>query len=310
MKFQFEAIGTHWQIDINQKLSDSALGTIYKKIKDRIYIFDKNYSRFRDDSIVTKMSRESGEFVLPSDADEMISVYKKMYDITGGLVTPLIGQVLVDAGYDAKYSLKPKPLSKPLGWEKVLKWENPKLTLKQPALLDFGACGKGYLVDIVSEILEEAGVKSYCVDAGGDMRHHHFLGVQRSKKHLAVKPPSKPPSNLDTECLKVGLENPNNKEEVIGVVHLKNQSLCGSSGNRRAWANFHHIINPETLSSPRHISAVWVIADKTITADILTTALFFVPPEILLKHFNFEYLILYPDFSIKKSSGFEAETFS
>lgn len=297
-KFEFEAIGTKWKIDIGEEMSSQKAEGLIKSIKHRIDIFDKNYSRFREDSLVIEMSQKSGEYILPSDADQMISLYKKIYDITGGLVTPLIGQAISDAGYDAKYSLKPKPMKKPPKWEKVLKWENPKLTLTEPALLDFGACGKGYLVDIVSEILEDNGVQSYCVDAGGDMRHHH----------LAV-PPSEQVGEQGESLLKVGLENPLDTTEVVGVVNLKNQSLCGSSGNRRVWANFHHIINPETLSSPRDILAVWVTADKTITADILTTALFFISPETLLKHFDFQYLLIYPDFSIKKSDGFEVRLF-
>ena len=288
-KFEFEAIGTRWQIDIEDKLSKNEELVLLKRIKDRINIFDLDYSRFRNDSLVMKMSRESGEFTLPEDADKMISLYKKMFDVTEGVVTPLIGQVLVDAGYDAKYSLEQKkPLEKPLSWETVLDWKNPKLIIKSPALLDFGAGGKGYLVDIVSKIIEENGVSSYCVDAGGDMRHR----------------------SAQSEGLRVGLENPQDTTEVIGVVKVSNQSLCGSAGNRRIWGDFHHIINPQTLSSPREISAVWVTASDTITADILTTGLFFVSPETLLKHFEFEYLILYPDSSIKKSDGFDVELFT
>lgn len=293
MKFEFEAIGTHWQIDINEEISEEKSRELLLKIKSRIDIFDKDYSRFRADSLVTKMSHNSGEFIFPTDADQMISLYKKVYNITDGLVTPLIGQVLSDAGYDAKYSLVPKALSRPDSWDDILNWQNPKLILKKPALLDFGACGKGYLVDIVSEILEEGGVQSYCVDAGGDMRYRHLVTASPSQ-----------------EFLRVGLENPSDISEIIGVVNLKNQSLCGSSGNRRAWANFHHIINPKTLSSPRDISAVWVVAETTILADILTTALFFVSPEVLSDSFNFEYLIIYPDFSMKKSMGFNAEIFT
>ena len=237
---------------------------------------------------MTKISKEAGIFNLPDDADKMIYFYKKMYDVTRGLVTPLIGQVLVDAGYDAKYSLEQKPLSKPPAWDDVIEWEKPTLTLKKPALLDFGAGGKGYLVDIVSELLEENGIISYCVDAGGDMRH-------RSE---------------NKEVLRIGLENPNDITEVVGIVKILNQSLCGSAGNRRAWSNFHHIINPETLSSPLKISAVWAIADTTLLADLLTTGLFFVSPEILLKNFDFEYLIVYSDFSFKKSPGLEIDFFT
>ena len=288
IKYEFEAIGTHWAIDIQDDLSSEAEVVLLKKINDRIVKFDMDYSRFREDSLVTKMSKETGEFYLPEDADIMMTLYKKMYDVTSGLVTPLIGQVLSDAGYDAKYSLSPKHLTKPKTWDEVIKWENPNLTLNEPALLDFGASGKGYLVDIVSEVIENNGVTSYCVDAGGDMR-------QRSSKG---------------EKLKVGLEHPGDKTMVIGVAEVFNQSLCGSAGNRRKWRGFHHIINPETLSSPDNILAVWTMADTTILADILTTGLFFVSPETLLKHFSFEYLVIYSDYSMKKSDGFSAEIFT
>lgn len=286
MKLEFDAIGTKWLIDINQKVSEES--SLLGKIKNRIDIFDKDYSRFRADSLVTEMSRKAGEFTLPDDADKMISLYKKMYDVTDGLVTPLIGQVLVDAGYDAEYSLKQKLLTKPKSWDKVLSWQNPMLKLKEPVLLDFGAGGKGYLVDIISELLEENDIKSYCVDAGGDMRHQ----------------------SENDETLRVGLENPNDTTEVIGVVKVLNQSLCGSAGNRRSWGDFHHIINPETLSSPREISACWVIADTTLLSDLLTTGLFFTSPETLLKHFDFDYFILYPNHSVQKSESFQVEVFT
>ncbi len=287
-KFEFQAIGTLWQVDIVGPLSKDEEVVLLKKIKDRIDIFDKDYSRFREDSLVTKMSKESGSFSLPTDADKMISLYKRIFDITGGLVTPLIGQVISDAGYDAKYSLISKPLTSPLSWDEVMKWENPLLTLFSPVLLDFGAGGKGYLVDIVSEILEANGIKSYCVDAGGDMR-------QRSPDGVA---------------LKVGLEHPGDKTAVVAVANVLNQSICGSAGNRRAWGDFHHIINPKSLTSPRDILSVWVVAETTLLADLLTTGLFFVSPEILLQHFAFEYLIVYHDYSMKKSEGFDAEVFT
>ncbi len=285
IKYEFEAIGTHWIIDVNKELSSEEEVLLLRKIKGRIAEFDFAYSRFRDDSIVMQMGRKAGEYVLPKDADLMISLYKKMYDVTGGLVTPLIGNVLVDAGYDDKYS---KELRKPEAWEDVLEWNEPKLTMKKPAILDFGAGGKGYLVDIVGELLEENRVNSYCVDAGGDMRN-------RSSK---------------SESLKVGLEHPEDKESVVGVVSLKNESLCGSAGNRRRWANFHHVIDPETLTSPENILAVWVIAETTMLSDLLTTALFFTSPEVLQKHFDFEYLILRPDYKAEMSANFSADLYT
>jgi len=288
IKFEFEAIGTHWIIDISKELSSKEEALLLDKIKQRIDIFDKDYSRFRKDSLITQISQKSGEYKLPEDADKLLSIYKKVYDVTSGLVTPLIGQVLVDSGYDAEYSLISRNPVKPLKWNEVMEWQNPVLKIVKPELLDFGAGGKGYLVDIVSELLKKEGVTEYCVDAGGDM-------CQRSEK---------------LESLKVGLEHPEDKESVIGTIEIKNQSLCGSAGNRRKWAGYNHVINPETLSSPKDILAVWTVAEDTLTADILTTGLYFVSPETLLKHFKFDYLILRPDYSIEKSLGFDAELYT
>lgn len=287
-QFQFEAIGTHWHIEIAETLAPSERERLLSAIRERIDVFDKNYSRFRADSLVTDMSRRAGTFELPPDAEPIMSLYHRLYELTHGAVTPLIGQVLVDAGYDADYTLQTREMHVPPGWDEVMEWSAPMLTLKRPALLDFGAAGKGYLIDIVAGVMADFGVRSFCIDAGGDIR-------QRSE---------------GGEPLRVGLEHPANAEQVIGVATILNQSICGSAGNRRTWGNFHHIINPHTLSSPRDILAVWVVAETTLRADALATCLFFVPPNDLEDAFDFEYLLIRPDYSIEKSADFPAELFT
>lgn len=299
--FTFDAIGTHWVIDIEDSLSKEKEHILKNDIDERIRVFDMAYSRFREDSIVTAISRAPGRYVLPDDAEKMFAMYRTMYDLTHGQMTPLIGQTLVDAGYDAAYTLvQHKTLERPITWDDAITYSHPFVDVRIPVLLDFGACGKGYLIDLVGEVIEKNGVNSYCVDAGGDMIY----------------------KNTQSKPLIVGLEHPDMprifKEgsgelvdgQVIGMVSILNQSLCGSAGNRRSWANFNHIINPETLSSPRHIKAVWTISCDTITADALTTALYFVSASVLKKHFDFEYLILNDDNSFDKSDGFIANIFT
>ncbi len=283
----FEAIGTHWQIDIFDPLAEDVQQRIIESIKARIDAFDRAYSRFRPDSLVTEMSLKAGEYTLPPDAEPLLDLYKELYDRLGGSFTPLIGQTLVEAGYDAVYSLEPKILSRLPTWEEALDYRYPKLALKRPAVLDFGAAGKGYLIDIVAQILYTEGVQSFCVDAGGDMFYAH-------------------PQN---KLLDVGLENPLDTTEVIGIATIANESICGSAGNRRTWKNFNHIINPFTQESPKNILAVWTIADTTLLADALSTCLFFVPGKTLTPHYDFEYVILYQDFSIEKSQYFPATFF-
>jgi thiamine biosynthesis lipoprotein len=288
MVFEFEAIGTHWKIEIEDDQSNADWSSVRERILKRIDIFDKHYSRFRNDSLVTEMSQRAGTYTLPTDAAPLFRLYHETYQITGGLVTPLIGQVLVDAGYDAHYSLKPGVLRRPPSWEEVLDFQPPEtLVLKQPALLDVGAFGKGYLVDIVAALLWDDGFRSFCVDAGGDML----------RRDAAQRP------------LRVGLEHPQDVSKAIGVATFTEGAFCGSAGNRRVWADFHHIINPKTLTSPRDIIAVWTMAKTTMLADAMATCLFFVPPEKLMKFYTFEYLVMYPDGSVKRSKGFPAELF-
>lgn len=285
MQFTFEAIGTKWVIDVYSKLEKEKSLDILVKIKARIDFFDVIYSRFREDSMVTQISRQAGNYSFPPDAELMMDLYFDLYKKTDGLVTPLIGNLISDAGYDAKYSLKQKKeLEEAPEWEDVIEYNHPILRVKKPVLLDFGAAGKGYLVDLVSKVIEENGCDEYCVDAGGDIFYKN------------------------KEILKVGLENPDNIEQVIGVCELKNESICGSAGHRRAWGDFTHIINPKTMTSPKEIKAVWVVAKTALLADALTTCLFFVEPEVL-KDYSFEYVILNADNTVKKSEGWRGEVF-
>ena len=102
---QFEAIGTHWQIDIPYDIDPQKREFLLEKITALIEDFDKTYSRFRPDSLITKMATKRGKYLLPKNAEKMFTFYKDLYELTDYSFTPLIGQVLVDAGYDAAYSL-------------------------------------------------------------------------------------------------------------------------------------------------------------------------------------------------------------
>ncbi len=276
---RFDAIGTAWQINSAQELSRD----IRQEISDRVEAFDQTYSRFRADSLVRQWASRTGEYQLPADGPVLLSFYKKLYDATDGLVTPMIGKTMEQAGYDAEYSLKPKELTAPPRWEDAVELVDAKLIVKQPVLLDFGAAGKGYLVDIISHLLYKNGLDQFCVNAGGDMCMRNLPQT-------------------------VGLEDPDDTSRVLGTLDITNGALCSSSGNRRQWDKFHHIINPVTLESPRHVKAVWVSAENAMLADGATTALFFVAPEVLLKTFAFEYAMIEGE-DLKYSGNFKAHFF-
>ena len=200
--FRFEAIGTQWVISIPLELSADASDELLAKVEKRIREYDHTYSRFRDDTLVSQMASSAGTYELPSDAAPLFELYKKVYDITRGKVTPLIGSVMEEAGYDKEYSLVPKTLHTPPVWDDVLSFNGNTLTIKRPALLDIGAAGKGHLIDLVGDVLKQSGQRSFTIDAGGDIMHNSEEGT----------------------LVQIGLENPNDITEVIGVVTLGNES--------------------------------------------------------------------------------------
>lgn len=285
---EFLATGTKWQVDFLDNIPLSELQKIETALKARAEEFEENYSRFRESSLVSKMSQAKGVYELPPDGKKLFDTYLELSKITNESFTPLVGRLLVDAGYDKELSFRKKnELENLPKLSSVLDYEFPKLTIKKQWQLDFGAAGKGYLVDILGKLLDERGIKDFCIDAGGDILHRTSSG----------------------RVLRVGLENPDDPNQVIGVVDLGNQSICGSSGNRRRWGNFHHIINPTTLQSPATTLSTWVIADTTILADGLATCLFFSAVKTLQEHFSFEYLVLNSDFTVEKSRDLKAELF-
>jgi FAD:protein FMN transferase len=278
----FEAIGTQWEITSMGKLPEQLLADIHTRIE----AFDKTYSRFRRDSLVRQIIKTSGVFTFPDDASPLFDFYEDLYDITDGKVTPLIGDVLEQAGYDSTYSFNPhNDLSTVPKWEDSIIRSDTTLSASRPLTLDFGAAGKGYLVDIIGRLLEQTSIKDYVIDASGDLRQR---------------------GSIDN---RVGLEHPLDTTKVIGVVDIKDESLCASASNRRKWGAFHHIMDPSTKQPVREVIASWVIAGSTIVADGIATALFFAEPRRLAEKYDFQYVRMHADGSFDYSKNFKGDIF-
>lgn len=287
LTLDFWAIGTSWRIAIFSEFNDILLNDLKDEVDQLIEYYDRTFSRFRPDSLVTKMSKQAGSFKLPSYSADLLDIYNSLYQLTDGLFTPCVGQLLNDAGYDSNYSFRSHKLRKVPEWKAVAKRDKDKLILSEPSLLDFGAAGKGQLIDLIAKLLIKKGIREYAINGGGDI----FNNTNR-------------PGYAN-----IALENPLSIDEAIGIAHLEKGSMCGSAGNRRAWADFHHIMNPHLLSSARRILASWVFAETALLADALSTALFLVPASKLLTKFKFEYALINNDLSLENSHLFPAEFF-
>lgn len=292
-RFDFDAIGSRWQIDTDEPLQQD----LRAHLLDRVERFDATYSRFRRDSLVSRIAAAAGggRFEFPADSLALFAVYDRLHAVTEGAVDPLVGRELELLGYDATYSLTPAPEEVraaerslgPVTWGADVEREGTTIVTRRPLVIDVGAAGKGYLVDLLSAPLQEAGHTRFVVDGSGDLRHR------------------------GERATRIGLEHPFEPRQVIGVAELRGQSLCASGISRRAWGDgLHHVLDARTGVPVSDVVATWVVADEAAVADGLATALFFTSAHRLSESFNFTYVRMHSDGRAESSPGFVGELFS
>lgn len=290
-RFEFETIGTSWEID-----TPAPIGTATRqRILDLVDRFDSAYSRFREDSLITRIAEavNGGTFEFPPEAAAMFDLYDQLHEATDGAVDPLVGRDLELLGYDREYSLTPVPselaahaIRRPR-WNTDVVREDRKLVTRQPLVIDLGAVGKGYLIDLTARLLAADGFEGFVVNGSGDMVHR------------------------GDNVLDVGLEHPLDPAMVVGIARLRNASLCASAVNRRRWGDgLHHVLDGRSGMPVNEVIATWVVATDTATADGLATALFFVPASRLTANFDFSFVRMFADGLIEVSDNFDGEVFT
>lgn len=285
---RFNGIGTAWEIETDLPLSPGTRQAVLALVEG----YDATWSRFRADSLIAQVAaaQSGGAFRFPAEGPALFDLYDRLHIATDGAVDPLIGEDLERMGYDAAYSLVPasgmedRPCR---SWSSDVARDGTRIVTREPVLIDVGAAGKGQLVDLVAGLLLDNGVKSFVVDASGDMIH------------------------VGDVPLTVGLEHPRDPSRVVGLVQLRGRALCASASNRRVWGDhLHHIIDARTGVPAHSVVATWVIADDAMMADGLATALFFVPLDRLAAVAPFTCARMMADGTLDASPNFAGEIFA
>ncbi len=271
-----EATGTQWTISLwSKNLHEKDSQSIWESCVSMIDNFECNYSRFRKDSFLTSLVGRTGKVEVPKDMICMLQHYRKLYDASGELITPLGGQMISQMGYDASYTFQMKAVEEvPVFDTAVEIIDSKNIFLHEKVHFDFGALGKGYLIDLVMQKLrKQKDINRILINAGGDIAHWSESG----------------------EKARIGLENPDNTEEIIGMIELGSEALTSSATNKRRWGKsneYHHIYNPKLKKNTTDIKASWVIHQKAAIADGIATSLFLISSEDLDSAFSFEYAVL------------------
>ena len=319
---------------------------IPQHVEQRIRAFVEEYesvlSRFRADSLVSRMAcaTEGGDFEFPAWAGPLFAIYEEFYAATHGAFDACVGADLLALGYDNSVQFVPESagtaskdsVSVSGNWSKYRRalpftWADisrdsgsATLHTNQPVQLDFGAAGKGYFVDLVTQIIKE-GLSGdslsdcdFLVNAGGDMRACF--------------------SDEDYQ-IKVALENPFDTTQAVGVASIASGALCASSAARKRWkvkdANCladnafesnliaTHLINALDGVPSQKLSASWAYipaktcAFPTAYADALATALFVSQESDLQKIVqttSAEFAVISPNRALRKTRAFPARFFA
>lgn len=234
-----------------------------KQFKRTILEFEKRFSRFLPNSELTKINQGSGRYIGVSD--EFLGLLQKSIDVskrTDGIFNPLILPNLQRSGYlrsfVEKYSNDPVPdyTARALGKVQEIEIEDNRVRIPTSSALDFGGCGKGYLGDLLANILDKrSDVEGYWLSLGGD--------VVASGVH--------PNGSL----IQIGARNPVSNR-VTGIITVKKGERTAVATSttlfRRGVVNgqaWHHIIDPRTGSpSNSDIHSATVVSNLLFEADV------------------------------------------
>ena len=265
------SFGTSFSIQFEKNKDENI---IKKKIDSLFKIVNNSFSTYISDSDISKINR--GDSLLVVD-DHFKKVFLKSYEIwelSQGFFDPTVGSLVNAYGFGPENKIKnfsKKQLDSLIeltGFSKVSLTSEGTIKKKYSNIyLDFNAIGKGYIVDLISELLISYDIKNFLIEIGGEI-------IAKGKN----------PNSGD--FWKVAIDNPSqkNNRQFIKTIFLKNKALA-TSGNYRKYIidsltgkKYVHTINPKNGKSfQSKILSVSVLASDCMTADAWATALMVMP---------------------------------
>lgn len=303
--FDGQIMGTSYSVRLGVPLTEGLAAKVHAALQDvdahmSTWRSDSELNAFNDstDSDWQKMTRGTLEVV--AQAVNTSAASQGAFDVTIGPLVDLwgfgagaTGAGNIPVGREISASLSH------VGYEsiEVDLQAGAARKLNAGARLDLSGIAKGHAVDRVAAVLDQLGLESYLVEVGGEL------------KGRGLKP--------DGSSWKVAIERPAaGQRDVFRALNLNDQAIATSGDYRNFFDNggqrYSHSIDPRTGQPVNHeLASVSVVADSTMAADALSTALMVLGPdeamEFAQKHQVAAYMILKSGTALKEvySDNFE-----
>ena len=152
-------------------------------------------------------------------------------------------------------------------------------------VLDPSGLVKGWSVDRAAAILDDAGLRNYALNAGGDL-------LVRGRA-------------LRDDCWRVGIQHPFERDQVAKVVIAEDLAVATSG----AYARGEHVIDPHTRRPPEGVLSVTITGPVLATADAYATAAFAMGldgPKWTARLRGYEAMTILADETVLSTPGFPA----
>lgn len=245
------------RVDTDDPALAERLGRIAEDEARRI---EQKYSRYRDDSVISRINSSGGEPFEVDDetaalldyADNCYRLSKGRFDVTSGVLRRIWRFDGTDNVPDRRRVREILPY---IGWSRV-SWRNRTLTLPAGMEIDFGGIGKEYAVDSAIILIRQAADAPVLVNFGGDLR---VSGPRR-----------------DNRCWKVAIESPDGSGVTASGLELASGALTTSGDARRFLlkngVRYSHILDPRKGWPVRHAPhSVTVAAPTCMQAGVMST---------------------------------------
>ena len=265
-KLIFPALGTQCEVQYAAPGGDAQAAAFERAAVAWVSAFEAKYSRFRPDSLVSRINAAAGRdwIAIDPEMEGLLQLCDTLHFMTQGVLDPTALPLI--RLWDYKSPAPRIPAADELaaaralvGWKKVQRAPGKVFLPVAGMALDFGGFGKEYAVDLVAQLALDHGLTSALVDFGHDLR---ALGP----------PPGRP-------AWHIGLEDPRQPGAASGSIGVTGKGVASSGDYLRCFViggkRYGHIIDPRTgWPVANGCTQATVIAGSCLQAGVLSTTAF------------------------------------
>lgn len=257
-RFTFRAMAAENEILLHAADAATARTAADRAIAEVARI-EAKYSRYREDSVVSRINAAAGGTPVAIDAETeaLLDYADACYRQSGGAFDATSGVLRRAWRFDRAEVPGDEtlaPLVALIGWDRVERTRGHVRLPERGMELDFGGFGKEYAVDRAASELDDAGIRSACVNLAGDVA---VLGAQP-----------------DGSPWRVGIRHPRH-DGLMATVGVTSGGVA-TSGDYERYIEIDgvrhcHVLDPRTGRSVRSFRSVTVHAASCLVAGSIST---------------------------------------